>query len=92
MAGQVSVVGTVIPSHAAPYLQKGFMQKGYLWDPADAGYAMVAVAKLMLDGVEIESGLELPRLGAVNVDKEAKLITCDATLEITAENADKLGF
>jgi len=92
MAGQVSVVGTVIPSHAAPYLQKGFMQKGYLWDPADAGYAMVAVAKLMLDGVEIESGLELPRLGAVNVDKEAKVITCDATLEITAENADKLGF
>lgn len=92
MAGQVSVVGTVIPSHAAPYLQKGFMQKGYLWDPADAGYAMVAVAKLMLDGVEIESGLELPHLGAVNVDKEAKLITCDATLEITAENADKLGF
>lgn len=92
MAGQVSVVGTVIPSHAAPYLQKGLMQKGYLWDPADAAYAMIAVAKQMLDGVEIESGLELPRLGKVEVDKEARLITCDATLEITAENADKLGF
>jgi len=92
MAGEISVVGNVIPSHAAPYLQKGLMQKGFLWDPADAAYAMVAVAKEILDGGEIESGLELPRLGKVEVDKEARLITANATLEITKENAENLGF
>lgn len=92
LGGKVFVVGTVIPSHAAKYLREGLMQKGYLWDPADAGYAMVAVAKKMLDGEKIATGLELPRLGKVQVDEKARVIKCDAILEITKDNADKLGF
>lgn len=92
MAGEVKIVGTVIPSHAAPYLRDGLMQHGYLWDPADAGYAMVYVAKLVLDGEEIEDGMELPNLGAASVDFEERNIIFDKILDITAENADQLGF
>ncbi len=92
MGGEVAVVGTVIPSHAARYLEENLMQKGFLWDPADAAHAMIAVAKMMLDGVEIDTGLELHRLGKVEVFKDERLIAVDATLEITKENADKLGF
>ncbi len=36
MKGKVQIVGTVIPSHADPYLKQGLMQWGYLWDPKDA--------------------------------------------------------
>lgn len=90
--GEVAVVGTVIPSQAAPYLQAGYITRGYLWDPADAGYAMVAVAKRMLDGEPIEDGFEVPGLGKASVDPEQRLITFDAILTITAENAAQLGF
>ena len=57
-----------------------------------AGYAMVAVAKKMLDGEEIKDGLDIPGLGAASVDANAKVIKVDAILNITPENAADLGF
>lgn len=68
------------------------MQHGYLWDPADAGYALVQVAKILLDGGEIKNGMELPNLGVADVDPESRNIKFDKILDIVAENADKLGF
>ena len=41
----------------------GTIREGFLWNPTDAGYAMVAVAKLVLDGKAIEDGVEVPGLG-----------------------------
>ena len=92
MGGEVKIVGTVLPSHAAPYLKQGYMQHGFLWDPKDAGYAMVAVAKKMIDKEPIEEGMEIKGLGPANVDPKMKLVKFDAILDITADNADKLGF
>ena len=92
MGGEVKIVGTVLPSHAAPYLKQGYMQHGFLWDPKDAGYAMVAVAKKMIDKEPIEEGLEIKGLGPAIVDPKMKLVKFDAILDITADNADKLGF
>jgi len=92
MGGEVKIVGTVLPSHAAPYLKQGYMQHGFLWDPKDAGYAMVAVAKKMIDKEPIEEGMEIKGLGPANVDPKVKLVKFDAILDITADNADKLGF
>jgi simple sugar transport system substrate-binding protein len=92
MGDKVAVVGTVIPSHAAKYLKEGTMKHGYLWDPKDAGYALVSVAKMLVDGQEIKDGMELKGLGPAHVDAAEKLIKFDAILDITGENADKLGF
>lgn len=92
LGGKVKIVGTVIPSHAALYLKEDIMQHGYLWDPADAGYALIQVAKILLDGGKIKDGMELPGLGAATVDFEGRNIIFDKILDITAENADKLGF
>lgn len=92
MGGKVVVVGTVLPSHAAPYLKQGYMQHGFLWDPKDAGYALVAVAKKMIDKETIKEGMEIKGLGPASVDLKTQLIKFDAILDITADNADKLGF
>jgi simple sugar transport system substrate-binding protein len=92
MGGEVKIVGTVIPSHAAPYLKQGYMQHGFLWDPKDAGYALVAVAKKMIDKEPVKEGMEIKGLGPANVDSKAKLVKFDAILDITADNAEKLGF
>jgi simple sugar transport system substrate-binding protein len=50
----------------------GTIREGYLWNPTDAGYATVAVAKLVLAGTPIVDGVEIPRLGKAVVDVDNK--------------------
>lgn len=90
LADQIAVVGTVLPGHAAPYLQDGSIDHGILWDPKDAGYSMVWLAKELLDGGEISDGMEVPGVGKVTLDGD--VIKVDAMLDITADNAEDLGF
>jgi simple sugar transport system substrate-binding protein len=92
MAGEIIVVGSVMPEQSAPYLKAGLIQTGSMMDPKKLGYSMVYVAKLLLDGEEIKDGMEIPGLGAAVVDFEEKTIRLHGVLNITAENADKLGF
>ncbi len=92
LCDKVQVVGTVIPSHAAPYLKQDCMQHGFLWDPKDAGYAMVAVAKKMIDKEEINNSIKVKGLGSPTVDQTTRVVKFDSILDITAENADALGF
>ena len=86
----VAVVGTVLPGHAAPYLKDGSMDHGILWDPKDAGYSLVWVAMQMLDGKDVTDGMDVPGVGVVTLD--GNVIKVDALLNITAENAEDLGF
>ncbi len=90
LEGQISVVGTVIPSQAAPYLTDGSLKAGILWNPADAGYGMVWLAKYLLDGGKIETGVEIPGIGKITVD--GLVIKADAILDINKDNAAGLGF
>ncbi|MGL5398404.1 MAG: autoinducer 2 ABC transporter substrate-binding protein [Shewanella sp.] len=89
---KISAVGILMPSQAAPYLIRGEIDKGFLWDPADAGYALVSVAKMMLDGKEIKGGLEIQNLGKAEVNAETKVIKFNKILEVDKTNASSLGF
>ncbi len=99
MQDKVIVGGSAIPSTAVDYLSDWSMDWAQLWDPADAGYAMVYVAKQLLDGrgagkedTEILiPGLQVPGMGAIAI--EGKIISVNATkLMRTAEDAEALGF
>jgi simple sugar transport system substrate-binding protein len=92
LAGKVINVGTVIPSQASPYLKANLIQYGVLFNPRDVGYALVYLAKKILDGEEIKDGMIFPELGAAKVDSAKKTIVFDKMLIITADNADKIGF
>ena len=76
LSDKIAVVGTVIPSQAAPYLKEGSMKEGLLWNPANAGYGAVWLAKYMLDGGKIETGVEIPGIGKITVD--GNLVKVDA--------------
>ena len=89
---RISVVGIMMPAQAAPYLAHGDIDKGLLWDPADAGYAMVAVAKRLLDGDEIVEGLNIEGLGKAKIDRVNRVIKFNHILEIDKSNAGQLGF
>lgn len=79
---KIAVVGTVLPSQAKDLIADGIIREGFLWNPTDAGYAMVAVARLVLDGKEIKDGIEIPGLGKASVDVPGKLIKVDKIMRI----------
>ena len=67
------------------------MDWAQLWDPKDAGYAMVYIAKQILDGKKIEPGMEIPGLGPINI--KGKIIYVNQIkLMRTPEDAEALGF
>ncbi len=65
MIGKVTVISTTGPDQASQYLKDGSLKASILWDPAEAGYAMVYLARLVLDGKRSMIGpdLEIPALG-----------------------------
>jgi simple sugar transport system substrate-binding protein len=85
---KIAIVGTALPSQVKPLLMDGTVRAAYLWSPVDAGYAMVAVAKLMLDGKEIVDGIDVPGLGKASVDVANKLIKVDKIMDINKDTVD----
>lgn len=89
---KMSTVGIIMPSQAAPYLIRGEIDKGFLWNPADAGYAMVAVAKQILDGKKVADGVTVDNLGVAEIDQEKRVIKFNKILVVDKANARELGF
>jgi simple sugar transport system substrate-binding protein len=89
LIGRVAVIGTVSPSQASSYLKDGSLSVSVVWDPAEAGYAMVYLAKLVLDGRRqiIGPDLDIPTLGKPSSFKGNTLIY-DRPLVLTKDNVD----
>ncbi len=91
LVGKVSITGTVVPSQAAQYLEDGSITEGILWNPSDSGYASVYAAKYLLEGNDVTAGdFEVPNIGKPTI--KDKVMIFDATLVITKDNAEDLGF
>lgn len=89
---KIAVVGIAMPAQAAPYLMRGDIKKALLWDPKDAGYALVTVADQLLQGKEVTPDLTIDGLGKADVDMDKKVIRFNKILEVTKDNAQSLGF
>lgn len=60
LAGKVAATGCTSPNDAAQYLNNGSISMIGLWDPANAGYAMCILAKMVMDGTtEFPEGVDL---------------------------------
>ena len=68
----------------------GTIREGYLRNPRDAGYAMVAVAKLVLGGTPIVDGVEIPGLGKAVVDVDNKQIKVKKIMIVNKDTVDGL--
>ena len=89
LIGKVTVIGTTSPSQASQYLKDGSFSVSILWDPAEAGYAMVYLAKLVLDGKKSTIGpkLDIPTLGKP-LSVKGNTLVYDRPLILTADNVD----
>ncbi|HUI72795.1 MAG TPA: substrate-binding domain-containing protein [Spirochaetia bacterium] len=65
LVGEVAVISTTGPAIASPYLRDGSLSASIVWDPAEAGFAMVYLARLVLDGKRAMIGrdLDIPMIG-----------------------------
>ncbi|MDR7523797.1 MAG: substrate-binding domain-containing protein [Armatimonadota bacterium] len=88
---KVIVGGSAIPSSATSYLADGSMDWAQLWDPRDAGFAMVYIAKQLIDGKKPATGMEIPGLGKIAVKE--KVVSLNKILLMRSEaDAKKAGF
>jgi simple sugar transport system substrate-binding protein len=89
LIGKIAVIGTTAPSQASQFLKDGSFSTAILWDPAEAGYAMVYLAKLVLDGKKSTIGpnLNIPTLGKPLLVK-GNTVVFDRPLLVTKDNVD----
>jgi simple sugar transport system substrate-binding protein len=71
---QIAVIGTCSPSQARKYIMEGIIRESYIWNPTEAGKAIVHLAKLIVDGTPIVDGMDFPGLGKATVDPEKRVI------------------
>ena len=71
---QIAVLGTCSPSQARKYVMDGTIRESYIWNPTEAGKAIVTLAKLISDGTPIVDGMDFPGLGKATVDPEKRVI------------------
>lgn len=90
LKNKLNVFGMMIPSQAANLIKSGDITMGITYDPANAGYALAAVAAKVLKGEKIEDGLEIPNVGKAKVDAEKKLLQFHNVLKVTKDNIDSL--
>lgn len=90
LVGKVTVVGNIIPSEGSSYLESGAITTGYLWNPADSGYACCYIAQHLLDGNKIDDSFSIPDMGDISLDGETLWI--DNPITIKADNWKEFGF
>ncbi|GAA1534910.1 simple sugar transport system substrate-binding protein [Microbacterium ginsengiterrae] len=95
LTGKVFVSGTGMPAANKSILDKGLVKTLTLWDPADAGYALAALAEKILNGEEITDGLDLGVAGYEDMnfaEGSDKVLEGNGWVVITKDNVDEFGF
>jgi simple sugar transport system substrate-binding protein len=90
MIGKVIVVGPFIPSQGAKLMKQGAITRGFLWNPIDAGYAMVQLGKILAEGKTPTDGMDIPGLGPVMVENDIRTIRANKMLDINPGTIDEL--
>jgi len=91
----VCVMGTSIPSVAGAYLDSGAIDKIFFWDPAMAGKAQLAVAKILAEGGKIEEGTNLGVPGyesLVKLEGADNAFAGNAGVAVDLTNVDQYDF
>ncbi|HBU12125.1 MAG TPA: autoinducer 2 ABC transporter substrate-binding protein, partial [Clostridiales bacterium] len=92
LIGSVFACGTGMPAANKELLDSGAVTALTLWDPAQAAYAMCALATHILNGGEVTEGMDLGIEGYDSLIMDGRVLTAAAWVTITKENVDSFGF
>src|SRR6516225_6089758 len=87
--GKVIVVGPFIPSQGIKLMKEGAITRGFLWNPIDSGYAMVALGKTLATGGTIQDGMDLPGMGACQVNTSTHVIRANKQIDLNPQTIDE---
>ncbi|MAS06601.1 MAG: LacI family transcriptional regulator [Ahrensia sp.] len=87
--GKVTVVGPFIPSQGIKLMKEGAITRGFLWNPMDSGYAMVALGQRLATGGEIVDGMDLPGMGPCQVNMEDRVVRANKQIDLNPDTIDK---
>ncbi len=88
--GNVHVIGPFSPGQGRDLVKSGAISGGFMWNPAEAGRVFVTMGKMLVDGLEIAEGTDIPGLGVVSPDAANKDIITDNLIAINADTVDGL--
>jgi simple sugar transport system substrate-binding protein len=89
MAGKIAIVGGFSPTQGRKLLKEGVIAEGFFFNPREAGYALVYVAKMIVDGTPIRDGFEIPGLGRAKVDADRHVIRFDRIHSLNRDTIDE---
>lgn len=95
LEGKVFTSGTGMPADNAELLKSGAVDSLTLWDPANAGKAMISLALKLLNGEEIGDTVDLGVEGYNTMtfrEGSETVLEGEAWVVIDAENVDSFGF
>lgn len=90
VVGEVHVLGPFSPGQGRGLVKDGAIAGGFMWNPAEAGRVFVTIGKMLADGTAISDGMEIPGLGVVHPDVDARDIITDNLIPINADTVDEL--
>lgn len=94
-ADDTCVMGTSIPSVGGSYLESGAIDMIFFWDPAMAGKAQLAIARILAEGGTIEEGTDLGVPGyesLVKLDGADNAFAGNAGVAVDLSNVDQYDF
>lgn len=71
---EITVVGTAVEEDSQEFLEDGALDTGVLWDPEQLGFLTVGVAKALLEGKELEDGMEIEGFGTIELKEDGRTI------------------
>lgn len=95
LKGKVFTCGTGMPNESRQLLKEDSLVAVTLWDPADAGYAMVELARKVLEKEPVENGLNLGVKGYEKMnfaEGSDKTLLGAGWIVITKDNVDEYDF
>lgn len=88
LQGKIAVVGTSTPKDTKELLESGAIDVIQFWDPGHAAFAQNTIAKLLIDGKNLEAGADLGVDGYKKITVEGKVVYGDhAWINVTKDNA-----
>src|ERR1700732_3200427 len=88
--GKIALVGACVPSQGQKLIKEGVILDGYIWNPEQAGEAIVNVAKMVIDGTPIADGTEIKGLGKATVNPETHVIKVIKYQAVNKDTVDQL--
>ncbi len=88
--GKIALVGGFSPSQGQKLVKEGVILEGYIWNPEQAGEAIINVAKMVMDGTPITDGMEIKGLGKATVNPETRVIKVIKYQALNKDTIDQL--